>query len=629
MNLLTYAIAAYFACYSDQAYGFECPLNTSVRVDDLCVLWNNQLVTWLDAKKTCANMGMHVATVRSTDQMARIKQALPSSIKLDIWTGANDIEREGHFVWEEDNSPVVEKIWKKGEPNNQNLVHGEEDCTFINPELMLYDIWCTARRNSLCIYRIPGPVNVFSDNNVSFVCHCHDFNCSSDGSCAGDSAECAKGWFNPGCQIRSLSGDENGPLGLLADNNDSSCDNITVPVSIKLKDKSFFTYIRIIVEKPEYLGGFAIYFNVDDTKVVCQGVKLLPLDNRTMDIYCHDGPFVVDEVFLSWSGVKQVCSVYISGGQNFALFQNTSLDSNDQQDNSTRLAVDGRKSFSDPCFTGLPTVGDQTWTLTFAVHKIVNEIIIHRKLRGDGYTFMNGFYVMGYNEEGKLLFRYNDTGTSKGSLTIWILTEVSAPMKKIVIAMDNASETRYLELCEVEAFGGCAAPAYGIYCNEICGEHCLGRECHVNGLCVTCAYGSSSKGECFLSPREIIPTPYISTTEWGDNATTPHLECTTVTSAPAEEVDNSMMIKLFILIIIILSLLDIMLLYLACCKKSENIEEEPPVTDVGVILDAVNPASIMTVPSHATQSAHSVSPYDKVKSEMTVKTTTSVSTHIE
>ncbi|KAI8785648.1 hypothetical protein BgiBS90_013006, partial [Biomphalaria glabrata] len=50
---------------------------------------------------------------------------------------------------------------------------------------------------------------------------------------------------------------------------------------------------------------------------------------------------------------------------------------------------------------------------------------------------------------------------------------------------------------------------------------------------------------------------------------------------------------------------------------------------VGVILDAVNPASIMTVPSHATQSAHSVSPYDKVKSEMTVKTTTSVSTHIE
>ena len=57
-----------------------------------------------------------------------LKRRLPQ-INAFTWIGVNDVEVEGRFVYESDNSKIsINDFWQEGEPNDSNVGEGEENC---------------------------------------------------------------------------------------------------------------------------------------------------------------------------------------------------------------------------------------------------------------------------------------------------------------------------------------------------------------------------------------------------------------------------------------------------------------------------------------------------------------------
>ncbi|KAH9502197.1 hypothetical protein Btru_070369 [Bulinus truncatus] len=116
-----------------------------------------------------------------------------------------------------------------------------------------------------------------------------------------------------------------------------------------------------------------------------------------------------------------------------------------------------------------------------------------------GYEHMTGFYVQGYNTEGQILFHYRDNGENARNPTVWILTHGSYSTDKIVVSLDNPDGKRHLELCEIEAFGGCSPlDGGGVYCNSACdNDTCWDGVCH-GDHCVVCIAGLDFEGRCIV-----------------------------------------------------------------------------------------------------------------------------------
>ncbi|ELT99634.1 hypothetical protein CAPTEDRAFT_57106, partial [Capitella teleta] len=61
------------------------------------------------------------------------------------WTAANDLAREGRWVWNDDDKQVLTSYWHHGEPNN----YGNEDCAVLHNG-KLYDFPCSHHLGYIC-----------------------------------------------------------------------------------------------------------------------------------------------------------------------------------------------------------------------------------------------------------------------------------------------------------------------------------------------------------------------------------------------------------------------------------------------------------------------------------------------
>ncbi|KAK3593342.1 hypothetical protein CHS0354_021906 [Potamilus streckersoni] len=69
------------------------------------------------------------------------------------WTAANDIMKEGYWVWSPMNVPMRYTIWMESEPNNYK---GQENCAEINyvRQFKMNDVDCELKISFICeIYR--------------------------------------------------------------------------------------------------------------------------------------------------------------------------------------------------------------------------------------------------------------------------------------------------------------------------------------------------------------------------------------------------------------------------------------------------------------------------------------------
>lgn len=106
--------------------------------------------TWVDAQRSCSELGQSLVTINDTAEETWLKQQFPSS---SYWIGYNDVTKEGTFVWPEVSSYVN---WRAGEPNNTG---GNEDCTVAYGSASGWnDIACNNYVSYVCEDLSTGPV---------------------------------------------------------------------------------------------------------------------------------------------------------------------------------------------------------------------------------------------------------------------------------------------------------------------------------------------------------------------------------------------------------------------------------------------------------------------------------------
>ena len=87
----------------------------------------SQWKTWLDAEKTCINLGGHLTSIVTAAESTFLTKLLSSGIGT-IWIGLNDRENEHTFMWT-DGSPVLMSSWAKNEPSDYD---GQQNCVYMS-----------------------------------------------------------------------------------------------------------------------------------------------------------------------------------------------------------------------------------------------------------------------------------------------------------------------------------------------------------------------------------------------------------------------------------------------------------------------------------------------------------------
>ncbi|XP_059159623.1 uncharacterized protein LOC131943480 [Physella acuta] len=392
-----------------------------------------------------------------------------------------------------------------------------------------------------------------------FLCHCEAPHCGA-GACQGDTAPCEQNWFGLRCQYRNLAGAAyvlESSLPSLTDNNDSTCHQDTErSVTVKFREEQVITWIRIVVK--DKIDHYTVQAFSGLTPRACTHMSVLQPTPTTLDLACNLGTVYVTKVTVSWRVHHVICSLYISGGRNLAL---KSRVSHSPAANTTPsdAAVDGQ--MTQPCLVLNDTVTHQQLQLVFSTPKLITEIVIHTSTANTSYGTLNGFRleVVG---EGEVSLQ-NLTGV-RADVTgrLRFKSIVRRPAMRVDVNLVT-QPGHPMEVCELEVFGDCSSPVYGLYCDEICSMGCVDQLCHYNGQCYHCVEGRTGK-HCVGG---------------NSNASFDFDDSRNVTSPPTHEPKESWIFFGFDLVVFLLYLgavvcfLLCFIVFCCCRRKAQQIEK--------------------------------------------------------
>ena len=92
-----------------------------------CYFFLATRASYQDARRSCIHLGGYLAEVQSADENRFVAGMLPSYVKLNLWIGYNDLEKEGRWLWTNTGNSGTYTNWTSGEPNNKN----DQDCAVI------------------------------------------------------------------------------------------------------------------------------------------------------------------------------------------------------------------------------------------------------------------------------------------------------------------------------------------------------------------------------------------------------------------------------------------------------------------------------------------------------------------
>ncbi|XP_059159609.1 uncharacterized protein LOC131943469, partial [Physella acuta] len=390
-----------------------------------------------------------------------------------VWIGANDREEENVFVWDHDNSRVSENIQLAGSI-------ADVDCVQVSTTGALIAQPCLALAQPICMpnnsYQkidmetyINDPDPQWFGEKDMLVCHCRDCPSCRDGLCR-------PGWFGMNCLYRDLALRSNvlrSTVPELTDGNDQSCYHGGLrSLELDFKDKQTFTWLRIVV------GGewwnYSLQFEVNRTREQCQGQTYIVVDGKTRDFFCRHVIHFVAKVFLFWETNHPICSVYVSGGRNTALKRSLTQ-------GPAMFAVDGKKT--QPCFNS--AAQKKSISLRFERPQLIHEIILDIRPRYLLYENRETVAVDCWGEANTSLVRYTNINLDNSGRLRLMEVLRKALMRIDVIITSNMG----LQMCEIEVYGDCSMPVYGLYCSDICSMGCFNQHCHYNGLCYYCEDG--------------------------------------------------------------------------------------------------------------------------------------------
>ncbi|KAH9494724.1 hypothetical protein Btru_017728 [Bulinus truncatus] len=330
-------------------------------------------------------------------------------------------------------------------------------------------------------------------SNCQYLCRCDGSNtCNDNGQC---STKCASGWFGQTCQYQDLVTISEATVTIsptqttttwLTDGSDTTCNTDTSIQLVKISwNTSYpFTWLRIMSQDANPTSNLILTFKTASNQTLkCINQQTLNLDTTTVDYRC-DLSETIQELTVTGTGLKSLCSIYISGGRNVAVKQTTQQTSTGYD---AARAVDGNPNgqyVAGTCTHTSDTDTNPSWTLTFDSAKVVNRYVLYNRADCCSERLKN-FKLETMFLNNTVMWTYQDT---RETLLVYTVTEIQkTPVSKIRITATNKVFNKViLTLCEVMVFGDCAPGTWGLDCNKTCPQKCS-TSCHQEtGQCVDC-----------------------------------------------------------------------------------------------------------------------------------------------
>ncbi|XP_060064868.1 C-type mannose receptor 2-like [Ylistrum balloti] len=97
-----------------------CPSEEWLQYQTTCYLFMHEQVDWFFAKNSCATNNAHMLRIDNTAVNTFIHSILYVNGPRYVWTGANDLDSDGVFVWEDSGDPANYTDWRLNSPRKNN-----------------------------------------------------------------------------------------------------------------------------------------------------------------------------------------------------------------------------------------------------------------------------------------------------------------------------------------------------------------------------------------------------------------------------------------------------------------------------------------------------------------------------
>ncbi|XP_055894977.1 brevican core protein-like [Biomphalaria glabrata] len=139
----------YVSCYGNDGFNF-----ITIGSASACVWVSTNATSYMTARDDCRAKDAHLYTVKTMEKLTWLQSNYNS---MSLWIGLNDIDVEGTYRWEDDNTVCsqswINQTFATGEPNNHFYPGGnyDEDCiSFFYSVPLLNDAPCVSMNTYIC-----------------------------------------------------------------------------------------------------------------------------------------------------------------------------------------------------------------------------------------------------------------------------------------------------------------------------------------------------------------------------------------------------------------------------------------------------------------------------------------------
>ncbi|KAH9492071.1 Receptor-type tyrosine-protein phosphatase zeta [Bulinus truncatus] len=339
-----------------------------------------------------------------------------------------------------------------------------------------------------------------------YQCHC-DRTCLDYSGLCQPPDKCRNGWFGLMCQYKDLmnldgvilTGSPRHQLHYLNDNNGKTCVTHVMSVTVTWKRDYHLTWTRLVFKNILPMIKISMLYITQQAKtyVLCKQQRLYIVDTRTLDIRCLDN--VTTSSVKIEGNLSDLCSMYISGGRNFAYKQEAKLSTTYGEYGGDR-AVDGKTNSyfeSNSCAHSDIYEDSPKLTVTLKQPVLIHRVVLYN--RDKLQNRLRSFYLEIFNSTQQKTFEYEDRSTV--GQAVYEVNVNNSLAKQVVVSVKHKSpyhndEKPILTICEMEVYGECPPGKWGLTCINSCPEHCA-RSCHIDdGSCNVSCVGSNDPPEC-------------------------------------------------------------------------------------------------------------------------------------
>uniref|UniRef100_A0A2C9KKK7 Fucolectin tachylectin-4 pentraxin-1 domain-containing protein n=1 Tax=Biomphalaria glabrata TaxID=6526 RepID=A0A2C9KKK7_BIOGL len=201
----------------------------------------------------------------------------------------------------------------------------------------------------------------------------------------------------------------------------------------------------------------------------CAKTNIFSVDDTTMDIACNTNVSMTT-LKLEGEDVGNICTLFVSGGRNFALFQTT-------HESSTHLsplygpwfAVDGQVKLTCNTYGCSHTSTDDRspwWTVYFEQEYNINKCVLYNRIDSERHR-LNGFLLEMLDSHNATLDQFQDDSSSpKLVYSVLIRTGSYIAARVRQKSTTNPQLVTYVSLNEFEAYGECLPGFWGLNCKK-------------------------------------------------------------------------------------------------------------------------------------------------------------------